>query len=158
MPGISCFHLFFLTKYRGSELQQHPSFMASALAQNNTFHCKLAIVDGRNSAPVDKANVPLLTEFYTSQVVVWDFFYQHYEGWFQDVDCAFKKSLVPCTSFKTGSRDPPYPTWGSALVRDMLVPRRVSGITSIPMSPSLSFIISEWILAMVHGQQGTTHM
>ena len=30
-------------------------------------------VDGRNPAPVDMVNIPLFTGFYTSQVVVWDF-------------------------------------------------------------------------------------
>ena len=34
-------------------------------------------VDGRNSAPVDMVNIPLLTGFYTSQVVQ-DFFHQQY--------------------------------------------------------------------------------
>ena len=31
-------------------------------------------VDGRN--PVDRQFIPLFTRFYTSQVVVWDFFHQ----------------------------------------------------------------------------------
>ena len=40
-------------------------------------------VDGRNPAPVDTANIPVFTGlvftgFYTSQVVVWDFFHQQY--------------------------------------------------------------------------------
>ena len=39
------------------------------LGQNDT-------VDGRNLAPVDMVNIPLSTAFYTSQVVVWDFFHQ----------------------------------------------------------------------------------
>ena len=30
-------------------------------------------VDGRNPAPVDMVNILLFTGFYTSQVVVWDF-------------------------------------------------------------------------------------
>ena len=33
---------------------------------------------GRNSAPVDMANIPLFTGFHTYQVVVWDFFHQQY--------------------------------------------------------------------------------
>ena len=37
-------------------------------------------VNGRNPAPVDMANIPLLTEFYTSQVVQ-DFFHQPYTSW-----------------------------------------------------------------------------
>ena len=36
-------------------------------------------VDGRNLAPVDMVNIPLFTGFYTSQVVVWDFFHQQYD-------------------------------------------------------------------------------
>ena len=35
-------------------------------------------VDARNLAPVDLVNIPLFTCFYTSQVVVWDFFHQQY--------------------------------------------------------------------------------
>ena len=35
-------------------------------------------VDGRNPAPVDRQLIPLFTGFYTSQVVVWDFFHQQY--------------------------------------------------------------------------------
>ena len=35
-------------------------------------------VDGRNSAPVDMANIPLFTKFFTSQVVQ-DFFHQQYQ-------------------------------------------------------------------------------
>ena len=35
-------------------------------------------VDGRNPTPVDMENIPLLTGFYTSQVVQ-DFFHQQYE-------------------------------------------------------------------------------
>jgi len=35
-------------------------------------------VDGRNPAPVDMVNIPLFTAFYTSQVVVGDFFHQQY--------------------------------------------------------------------------------
>ena len=38
-------------------------------------------VDGRNPAPVDMVNIPLFTRFYTSQVVVWDFFHQQYNSW-----------------------------------------------------------------------------
>ena len=33
-------------------------------------------VDGRNPAPVDMVNIPLFTRFFTSHVVVWDFFHQ----------------------------------------------------------------------------------
>ena len=36
-----------------------------------------ATVGGRNPAPVDMVNIPLFTRFYTSHVVVWDFFHQH---------------------------------------------------------------------------------
>ena len=52
-------------------------------------------VDGRNSAPVDMVNIPLFTWFYTSQVVVWDFFHQqdyHIECrlvWHLKVDMSF---------------------------------------------------------------------
>jgi len=35
-------------------------------------------VDGRNPAPVDMINIPLFFRFYTSQVVVGDFFHQQY--------------------------------------------------------------------------------
>ena len=35
-------------------------------------------VDGRNPALVDMVKIPLFTGFYTSQVVVWDFFHQQY--------------------------------------------------------------------------------
>ena len=35
-------------------------------------------VDGKNPAPVDVVDIPLFTSFYTSQVVVWDFFHQQY--------------------------------------------------------------------------------
>ena len=34
--------------------------------------------DGRNPAPGDMENIVLFTWFYTSQVVVWDFFHQQY--------------------------------------------------------------------------------
>ena len=37
-------------------------------------------VDGRNPAPVDMVNIPLSKGFYTSQVVVWDFFHQQYQN------------------------------------------------------------------------------
>ena len=40
-----------------------------------------ATVDGRNPAPVEMVNIPFLQGFimfYTSQVVVWDFFHQQY--------------------------------------------------------------------------------
>ena len=39
-------------------------------------HC--TTVDGRNPAPVDMVNIPSFTWFYTSMVVVWDFFHQQY--------------------------------------------------------------------------------
>ena len=42
-------------------------------------------VDGRNRAPVDMVNIPLFTGFYTSQVVVWDFFHQQYGYPFGDL-------------------------------------------------------------------------
>ena len=35
-------------------------------------------VDGRNPTPVDRLFIPLFTRFYTSQLVVWDFFHQQY--------------------------------------------------------------------------------
>ena len=35
--------------------------------------CTDHTADGRNPAPVDMGNLPFLTEFHTSQVVVWDF-------------------------------------------------------------------------------------
>ncbi len=37
---------------------------------------KETTVDGWNPAPVDMVHIPLFTGFYTSQVVVWDFFHQ----------------------------------------------------------------------------------
>ena len=42
----------------------------------------LTTVDARNPAPVDMVNSPLFTGFYTSQVVVWDFFHQQYHWTF----------------------------------------------------------------------------
>jgi len=52
----------------------------SMLGKRNTFYIiphggliHFDTVNGRNPTPVDMANVPLFTGFYTSQVVVWDF-------------------------------------------------------------------------------------
>ena len=37
------------------------------------YHSHLNTVDGRNPAPVDMVNIPLFTVYFTSQVVVWEF-------------------------------------------------------------------------------------
>ena len=41
--------------------------------------CEGYTVDGRNAAPVDRQFIPFFTRFYTSQVVVWDFFHQPHD-------------------------------------------------------------------------------
>ena len=64
-------------------------------------------VDGRNPAPVDMVNTPLITGFYTSQVVVWDFFHQQYLAAglsiHQRLFCFWKLWVMPlgCKLFST---------------------------------------------------------
>ena len=64
-----------------------PTSRPTALAQGWTGHrCERCLfqrlwghtVDGRNPAPVDMVVTPLFTGFYTSEVVVWDFFNQQH--------------------------------------------------------------------------------
>ena len=71
-------------------------------------------VDGRNPAPVDiMVSIPLLTGFYTSQVVVSDFFHQQYYYYFtflgNAVHCATHSN--PCKKTKkTCIFTPPSPS------------------------------------------------
>ena len=44
----------------------------------NVFSGRWTTVDGWNPALIDGSFIPLFTGFYTSQVVVWDFFHQQY--------------------------------------------------------------------------------
>ena len=81
----------------------------------------LNTVDGRNPAPVDiMVNIPLFTGFYTSQVVVSDFFHQQYYYYFtflgNAVHCATHSN--PC---KINKKDlyihpPPHPVTGTTRI------------------------------------------
>ena len=54
-----------------------PKTSNPVLKKNGTYPCFPATVDGKNPAPVDMVNIPLFSQFYTSQVVQ-DFLYQQY--------------------------------------------------------------------------------
>ena len=76
-----------------------PTSRPTALAQGWTGHrCERCLfprswghtVDGRNPAPVGMVDTPLFTGFYTSEVVVWDFFNQQH--------CWYRKHRKSLTS------------------------------------------------------------
>ena len=52
----------------------HLATKTQARSISANFHS--STVDGRNPAPVDMVNTPLLEGFHTCQVVVWDIFHQ----------------------------------------------------------------------------------